>query len=171
MTIRDATSRPVVLIDSREKLPLDFSSDVDVERCTLPTGDYSVRGCTDIVAIERKSLADLVGCVGRDRDRFEEELRRLEAYPIRVLVIEASVLDVESHAYRSQVKPQSVLGSCVSWQIDHGIPVLWAGNAQLAARMVEKMLVRVHRANVHAAEIVPLRRLSRATAEDGPNAA
>lgn len=77
----------------------------------------------------------------------------------------------EAHTYRSQVKPQSVLGSCVAWQVDHGLPILWAGDARIAARFVERMLVRVHRANIHAAELVPLRKLRRAATEDGPNAA
>lgn len=137
------TERPVILIDTREQRPFTFSADVDVERVTLPTGDYSIRGATEHVAIERKSLADLVQCVGRERERFEEELRRLEAYPIRALVIEATPLDVEAKAYRGQVRPQSVLGSVIAWQVDHSLPVLWAGDATLAARMVEKLLVRV----------------------------
>lgn len=136
---------PRLLIDTREQRPLTFSDRVEVERATLPTGDYSVAGCTDVVALERKSLADLVLCVAQERERFEECLRRLEAYPVRALVIEATPLDVQAHAYRSQVRPQSVLGSVIAWQVDRALPVVWAGNAQLAAWLVERLLVRVWR--------------------------
>lgn len=137
--------RPRIIVDTREKLALSFSDAVDVERATLPTGDYSVAGCTDLVTVERKSLADLVACVGRERERFEAELRRLEAFPVRALVIECTPLEVQAHAYRSLISPQSVLGSVVAWQVDRLLPVLWAGNAHLAAWMVERILLRVWR--------------------------
>lgn len=138
-------TRPVVIIDTREQLPLVFSPAVDVERAGLCTGDYSIAGFTDVVRVERKSLSDLVACVGRDRERFEAELVRLDAFPVRALVIEATPLDVEAKLYRSLVRPQSVLGSVVAWQLDHSLPVLWSGNAQLAAWMVERLLLRVWR--------------------------
>jgi ERCC4-type nuclease len=137
--------RPVIIVDTREQRAWEFTNDVDVQIATLETGDYSVNGATDYVRIERKSLADLVGCVAQGRERFEDELRRLEAYAVRALVIESTPLDVQAHAYRSQVRPQSVLGSVVAWQVDHALPVLWAGNAHLAARMAEKILTRVWR--------------------------
>lgn len=95
-TGRIMTTRPVMLIDTREQRPLAFGPDVDTERVTLCTGDYSVTGCTDIARVERKSLPDLVACVGRDRERFENELRRLDAFPVRALVIEATPLDAEA---------------------------------------------------------------------------
>ena len=52
-----------IIIDSREQRPFDFLSqngDIETERGTLDTGDYSVAGLESRVAVERKSLADLV---------------------------------------------------------------------------------------------------------------
>ena len=43
------------IVDSREQLPLDLSP-LRTIRGTLATGDYSVQGLENIVAIERKSL-------------------------------------------------------------------------------------------------------------------
>ena len=37
----------------------------------LRTGDYSLEGYQDQIAIERKSIDDLVVCLGKERDRFE----------------------------------------------------------------------------------------------------
>ena len=39
---------------------------VDCGVASLPTGDYSVRGFTHVVALERKSLADLVQTLPED---------------------------------------------------------------------------------------------------------
>ena len=137
--------RPRILVDTREQLPFEFTVDVDVEVVTLTEGDYSVNGATDLVRLERKSLPDLVQCVGRERERFEAELQRLTAYPTRVVIIEASILDVEMHGYRGHVRPQAIIGSTVAWQTDHGIPFMWAGNRRIAARVAEKILTRVWR--------------------------
>ncbi len=43
----------VAICDSREQLPLDLAP-LAVEVGTLPTGDYSVKGLVNVVAIERK---------------------------------------------------------------------------------------------------------------------
>lgn len=77
------------IVDTREQTPLDLAP-LTVEVGTLPTGDYSVKGLESIVAIERKSLTDLLGCIGQDRERFEREVMRLLAYPVRAIIIEAT---------------------------------------------------------------------------------
>lgn len=127
----------VALADSREQRPLDLL--LKTEPATLATGDYSVKGLEHLVAVERKSLADLVMCVGRERDRFERELRRMAAYETRVIVVEASVAAVELHQYRAQVEPSAVIGSVYSW-IARGITVEWAGDRTRAAVAVSRIL-------------------------------
>ena len=62
------------LVDTREQLPL-FLSPLRSVTTTLATGDYSVRGLENIVAIERKSLPDFLSCVGRERERFDREVQ------------------------------------------------------------------------------------------------
>ena len=61
-----------ILIDSREQNPYSFSGfDVEPITTALPSGDYSLPGFTDRVAVERKELNDLLGCLTHDRDRFK----------------------------------------------------------------------------------------------------
>jgi ERCC4-type nuclease len=132
-----------VLVDSREKTPWRFSDAATVERVTLPTGDYSIAGFTDRVAIERKSLPDLVMCVGPERERFLDEMRRLRSYDVRAVVVEASVDDVLAHAYRSNTAPQSVIGTTVAIWADYGVPTVWAGDARNAADLVERLFRRI----------------------------
>jgi DNA excision repair protein ERCC-4 len=138
-------ARPCILIDTREQAPLVFSDAVDVERATLPSGDYSITGSTDRVAIERKSLPDLVACVGPERERFLDCCRRLQGYPLRLLIVEAALDDALAGAYRSKTNPSSVIGTTLALFVDYQLPTLWAGNAENAARMVERILVRVWR--------------------------
>jgi DNA excision repair protein ERCC-4 len=134
---------PVLLVDTREQRPLRFSDLVRTERATLPTGDYSAAGLTARVAIERKSLPDLVACCGPGRDRFLDCCRRLRDYELGAVVVEASVNDVLAHAYRSRMHPQSVLGTTIAILADYGISTIWAGDEHNAASIVERLLVRM----------------------------
>lgn len=137
--------RPCILIDTREQQPLAFSDDVDVETVSLPTGDYSIKGHTDRVTIERKSLPDLWACCGAERERFEAELRRMWEYPVRAVVIEATIDAVLMAVPRGRVRPQTVIRSTIAFQQDHEVPFVWCGDAERAARWVEYALTRVAR--------------------------
>lgn len=136
-------ARPRILVDTREQAPFRFSDAVDVQRATLPTGDYSVAGASDRVAIERKSLPDLVACCGPERERFLDCCRRLQAYPVRAVIVEASIDAVLAHAYRSRLLPQSVIGTTIAIFVDYGVPTIWAGDAHNAANITERLLVRI----------------------------
>jgi DNA excision repair protein ERCC-4 len=135
--------RPTILIDTREQTPLRFSANVDVERVTLSTADYSLLGASDRVAIERKSLPDLVACVGPERERFLDCCRRMRDYNLRCIVVEAAVDDVLAGAYRSRTHPNSVLGTTVALFVDYNVPTIWAGDTRNAANIVERLLTRV----------------------------
>ena len=100
-------SSVIVIIDSREQLPLDLSPLRTVQG-TLATGDYSLLGLEHLICIERKSLDDLLGCVGRDRERFERELQRMMAYPVRVLLVEATWAEIELGQWRSKVTSSNI---------------------------------------------------------------
>ncbi|MCC7291439.1 MAG: hypothetical protein IT449_05175 [Phycisphaerales bacterium] len=89
---------PTIIIDTREQAPFTFAN-LPSEPGTLDTGDYSVRGLEHLVAVERKSLDDLLACVGRERERFKRELQRLRAYRFRLLIVEASAADLEQGTY------------------------------------------------------------------------
>lgn len=79
---------PVLIVDSREKKPLEFGH-LASERGTLKTGDYAIKGC-DTFRVERKSLADLANCIRADRERFEKQCERLSRFPDSHLLIEGT---------------------------------------------------------------------------------
>ena len=128
----------VAVIDSREQTPLDLSP-LQTIVSTLPTGDYSIAGLEDVVAIERKSLGDLLSCVGRERERFDREVQRLLAYPVRALVIEATWQDIERGDWRGSITPTQALGSVLGWMAS-GLPVAMVGDHTRAGRYVWQLL-------------------------------
>ncbi len=136
MTLRP--EQVTAIVDTREQTPLSLDP-LPVETGTLQTGDYSIRGLQHFVAVERKSLSDLMGCVGRDRERFEKELDRLRAYPARMLVIEATWEQIEAGGWRGKITPNQAIGSLLSW-IETGIPILMAGDHERAGRFVARFL-------------------------------
>jgi ERCC4-type nuclease len=136
---------PTVLVDTREQRPLRFSSAVLVERCTLPTGDYSIVGYTDRIVIERKAPEDLWQCCGRGRERFESELARLRDYAIRAVVVEATIDQILATPPAGRIQPATVIRSTISWQQDFAVPFVWAGNPRNAAAWVEYSLLRLPR--------------------------
>ncbi len=128
----------VAIIDSREQMPLELHP-LQTVTGTLTTGDYSVKGLVDVVAIERKSLADLLGCIGQDRERFDREVQRLLAYPTRAVVVEATWPEIEAGNWRSQVTPTAAIGSLLGW-IAAGLPIIMAGDHERAGRFVGRLL-------------------------------
>jgi ERCC4-type nuclease len=79
-----------IVVDTREQAPLRFGAWPTVA-AGLRTGDYSIEGFEDRVAVERKGLSDLFTCVGRERPRFERELVRLAAMDYGAVVLEATL--------------------------------------------------------------------------------
>jgi ERCC4-type nuclease len=137
--------RPCILVDSREQTPFCFSSNVDTQRATLPTSDYSLAGATELIALERKSLSDLVmSCASKERERYMDCMRRLGAdYQHKAVIVEGCANDIWNGIYRSQASPKSVIATTLAIHIDYGVPVIWAGDRQQAAWTCEWMLTRL----------------------------
>lgn len=127
-----------VIVDSREQAPFTFAGEfyqkhgVEVEAGTLTIGDYSLAGLTDRVAVERKSLSDLVQCLGRERQRFERELQRGAALDAFAVVVEASWLDLAGGNYRSQLKPHAACQSVAAFMGRYRVSFLFAGSRAAA---------------------------------------
>lgn len=127
----------MIIADTREQTPLVFTSLAFI-RGTLQTGDYSLAGCEESFAVERKTVADLVGCcTGANRERFEREMHRLRGYRFKRLLVVGDRREVEEHRYRSNIAPASVLGSLATWEVRYDLPVVWALTPEAAAIQVE----------------------------------
>ncbi|MEX0938535.1 MAG: ERCC4 domain-containing protein [Pirellulales bacterium] len=126
------------IVDTREQHPFELAPLASIV-AGLTAGDYSILGLEHLVAIERKSLPDLIGCCGVERERFERELQRLLAYPTRCVVVEASWADIQAGGWRSNLTPKSATGSVLAW-IGSGVPFLFAGDRQAAQQATARLL-------------------------------
>lgn len=124
-----------IVIDTREQEPFVFRHEryaAETEPGTLTVGDYSLSGLTDRVAVERKSLPDLVLCLGRERERFERELARGAALDAFAVVCEASWLDLSRGEYRSRLNPHAACQSVLAFAGRYRVPFLFAGSRSAA---------------------------------------
>ncbi|MGC8495083.1 MAG: ERCC4 domain-containing protein [Syntrophobacteraceae bacterium] len=141
-----------ILIDTREQLPFTFAPwpDLEKESVALPAGDYSLPGFEDRVAIERKELNDLIGCLMNDnRDRFERELSKLRFYELSAVVIEASLMDVKNGKFHSEMKAHAALQSIFAFQVRYCVPFLFCGTRGAAEyvtySLLEKYLAEIEK--------------------------
>ena len=91
----------IAIVDTREQLPVCLSP-MRSEIGTLATGDYGLKALPHVVAIERKSETDFLACVGVERERFDREVLRLLAYPVRAIVIESTWKRIDTHERAGQ---------------------------------------------------------------------
>jgi hypothetical protein len=130
---------PPIIQDTREQTPFTFPAEFRVEVAGLATGDYSVKGLESFVCIERKSLEDLLGCIGGERERFERELDRMRGYEVKAVVCECCWGDLELGGWRSKITPKTAIGSVIGW-IGWGIPFILAGGHQRGADIAARLL-------------------------------
>lgn len=130
-----------IITDTREQTPYTFNRyPVDVIPGTLTAGDYSVPGFTDEVAIERKELSDLIGCLTHDRDRFKRELERLRGYQSAALLIEAPYSAIKAGMYRSRMNPDAAIQSILSIMQKYRMPVFFAADRNAGESFVYDFL-------------------------------
>lgn len=132
-----------VVVDTREQAPWAFSPRVSIERRKLEVGDYSVVGLERRIAIERKSVADLVGTLTRGRARFWRELRALAGYEYAAVFVEGGLPEIWRGDYRSDATPTSIIGSCAAIAADIGVHVCFLGDRAHAALYAERVLGRL----------------------------
>ena len=127
-----------IIIDTREQEPFTFRHEkmnATTELGTLAVGDYSLAGLEDKVAVERKSLSDLVMCLGRERERFERELARGAALDAFAVVCEGSWLELARGEYRSRLNPHAACQSVLAFAGRYRVPFLFAGSRSAAVYM------------------------------------
>ena len=130
----------IVKVDSREKKPYQFETASEVG--TIPVGDYSIVGLENHIAIERKTVDDLIGCLTTGRERFERELYKARALDYFALVTEASLKDFINHNYRSQMEPKAAIQSLLAFSIRYRLPVWFCESREYAQRITESLLVK-----------------------------
>lgn len=123
-----------IVVDTREQAPWQFKGMcadakdkgkpllVKVIEESLETGDYSIEGLENRVAIERKSHSDLIGSVSHGRRRFEAEFDRMSHLDYAAVVVEASVSQILHQPPRhSRMNPKAVIRTAFSWSVKYRV--------------------------------------------------
>jgi len=126
--------KPTILVDTREQDPFPLFANHPnwiggERRVGLKTGDYGIEGMEGLLALERKSLTDIVSCTVTCRQRFIEVCTRLSQFKWKVILIEATMEDIK-HGFEqfdipSEVHPNAVCGFLDAIEAKFSIPVIY----------------------------------------------
>ena len=132
----------IIIIDTREQRPYKFKN---ARVSTLQVGDYSIAGHETEVAIERKSHIDALGSLGKNRARFEREVKKLGQMKYGAIVIETSLKRFLIQPSYTKMNPKTALLSLLSWSIRHGVHVHFVDDRQHVRALVHHLLKKFHK--------------------------
>lgn len=142
------TPRPVILVDTREQTPFDFSRFegwfAGVEKRALKVGDYSIVGLEDHCVVERKNLADLTHSLTTERSVFVHRLRLMSRHPHRLLVVTAALSEVKSSQTGISASPNRVTQSLIAVLAGLQVPFLCSETHELGEELIASYLYQVH---------------------------
>ena len=130
-----------IIQDSREQAPFRFNGyDCEVTTGSLATGDYSLLHLEHQIAIERKTIDDLLGCLTAERERFTKELARGRGMAAFFVVVECDWLDVVEGRYRSRMEPVAAVASVLSLSMRNRVPFHFCGSRAQAEAVTFHLL-------------------------------
>ena len=142
-----------IVVDSREQHPFAFEGyPVEVTPATLATGDISIAGFETRIAIERKTLDDLLHSISTERERFSRELQRLKACDAAAVIVESPAAALRSGRYRSRMDPASAWQTCVAFMQRFRVAFIFCESRQDAEQVTFDYLRHFHRDRVRELE-------------------
>ena len=140
--------KPMVVIDSAEHMGYTFERFTNwlagSVRKRLKTGDYTILGMEEELAVERKTIPDLVKSIIQEGSDFIQKCERLSVFKKKCIVIEGSLTSLKVPYEDSQAHPNAVFGSLLAAQERWDIPVYFLDNFLLAEEFVASMLSKYH---------------------------
>lgn len=127
---------PRLIVDTREKLPLEFQH-LEAVGGTLTTGDYSLDGFVNRFAVERKSGADVVASLTTRREAFFKELLRGRGMDFFRLLVIGTPKELREVLGHRRVSLESIVGS-LCYINANIVPVVMAPSPYRAAQLVER---------------------------------
>ena len=141
-----------IIRDDREKNPWNgefFGTEFKIKVQRLTTGDYTIKGMEDIVAIEKKSgWEEIAADVGKKKNRvnFVKLLRRMKSFPFRALIITDSISKIRgARFYKSHTSSGTILNWIMNVTLEYGIPVFCIGKNQTDCKyFIRTFFKKVH---------------------------
>jgi len=125
----------MIIIDTREQLPLWDDINFKVIRRKLDEGDYTTEKLFNIAHIERKSPMDMYGSLIQGHKRFSREIQRaIEKDLSFAIFVECSEKKFTSMrfkgAYRLRTKPSTLKKIVDTFQERYPIRIVWCKNRE-----------------------------------------
>jgi ERCC4-type nuclease len=141
-----------IIIDTREQQPWEFSHYTTASK-KLDTGDYSIEGLQDIIAIERKkSVSEIATNIVEPR--FKDVLERLKTVKYPFILLEFSLKDVLIYPIGSNVPRHMwdkikisstfILKNITDWELEHNIKVFFCGSASNAEKLATYLFNKIY---------------------------
>ena len=146
--------RVAVIQDARGQQPWDLST-MRTETTTLATGDYS-SACGRYLLECKNGVDELIRCMTSERERFERELERMQAFESAIVLVESAYEDLATGQYRSRMNRDSALATLVAWQQRYQIPFQFCGSRTEAERFAQSYFHQQFKA--HLAKLLEVQR-------------
>lgn len=139
--IADIIDSMVVIVDTREQkndhiLMYLKDNGIKYKIEKLDSGDYSfvlpnhpeLNFDKKILLEKKNSLTEIAGNFGSARERFAREFERVpEDSKIHLVIEDATWKKLLNGSYRSEMSPQSMMASMLTWNIRYDVPIWFVG--------------------------------------------
>lgn len=140
-----------VIVDTREQKPWRIEKYATASK-KLDTGDYSIDGFEDILAIERKrNVSEIANNI--TEKRFMDVIERLKNYKYAFILLEFNINNVLTYPIGSnipqrmwdkiKISPAFIMKNILDWQIKYGINVMFCTSDTIASQTAEFIMKRV----------------------------
>ena len=143
----------IIITDTREQTAFTFPHN-QVELGTLKTGDYSLKGMTEEVGIERKSVSDAISSVFAGRDRFKKEWERGKEFKYFAIVIEGNKKSILKEVRKNNARNkgsytkkinlpgqvESIVNTHLHWSVKYNVPVVFCKDRVEAEKVTLTLL-------------------------------
>lgn len=139
---------PWIIKDTREQKGFNFRASANCAGMIedkLDYGDYALKDHLDLITIERKqNVTELCGNLGKNRDRFERELERMQSTRFRYVVVEDYWSSIKKPKY-SRMNPEAVFQSIIALEIKYGVHFIFAGTHEMAQKITRSLLLKAYK--------------------------
>ena len=141
-----------IIIDTREQIPWEFGFHNTAKK-KLDTGDYTIEGFENILAIERKKSVSEIA-TNLSESRFSDVLDRLNKIKHSYMVFEFSLDEVYSFPVGSDIPKKLwdklrisgnyIIKRLIEIQLKYNIQVVFCGDSDNAEKFSASLMKRIY---------------------------
>ena len=142
-----------IIVDTREQKPWSFEHHAKANH-KLDTGDYSIEGLENLVAIERKrNVAEFANNI--TEKRFVDVVERLSQIKYAFILFEFDMKDIVQYPIGSdipkrlwnkiRISPAFILKHIVDLQIEHNIKIIFCGDSNNAEKVALSLMRKIYK--------------------------